>query len=59
GSTVTAEFATGGGFSLDGVHLSPRGYALMANAFIKTIEDTYGAQLPKIDPLEYKGLYIN
>ncbi|MGB6151629.1 MAG: G-D-S-L family lipolytic protein [Pricia sp.] len=59
GSTVTADFATGGGFSLDGVHLSPRGYALMANAFIKSIEDTYGAALPEIDPLEYKGLYIN
>lgn len=59
GSTVTAQFATGGGFSLDGVHLSPRGYALMANAFIKIIEGTYGAELPEIDPLEYKGLYIN
>lgn len=59
GSTVTAQFATGGGFSLDGVHLSPRGYAIIANAFIKTIEDTYGAKLPKIDPLQYKGLYIN
>ncbi len=59
GSTVTAQFATGGGFSLDGVHLSPRGYALIANAFIKTIETTYGANLPEVDPLEYKGLYIN
>lgn len=59
GSTVTAAFATGGGFSLDGVHLSPRGYALMANEFIKTIETTYGANLPEVDPLEYKGLYIN
>ena len=59
GSTVTATFATGGGFSLDGVHLSPRGYAIMANEFIKIIETTYGANLPEIDPLEYKGLYIN
>ena len=59
GSTVTADFATGGGFSLDGIHLSPRGYALIANAFIETIEDTYEADLPRIDPLEFKGLYIN
>ncbi|WP_373518835.1 G-D-S-L family lipolytic protein [Pricia sp.] len=58
-SVVTATFATGGGFSLDGVHLSPRGYALMANEFLKTIETTYGANLPEVDPLEYKGLYIN
>ncbi len=59
GSTVTATFATGGGFSLDGVHLSPRGYALVANEFIKAVETTYGANLPEVDPLEYKGLYIN
>lgn len=59
GSSVTAEFATGGGFSLDGVHLSPRGYAIMANEFIEAIEATYNADLPEIDPLEYKGLYVN
>lgn len=59
GSTVTAQFATGGGFSLDGVHLSPRGYALIANAFIKTIETTYEANLPELNPLDYTGLYIN
>lgn len=59
GSTITAEFATGGGFSLDGVHLSPRGYALIANAFIEAIETKYGAELPEVDPLEFTGLYID
>ena len=59
GSTVTAEYATGGGFSLDGVHPSPRGYALLANQFIAVIEAKYGAELPEIDPLAYTGLYIN
>lgn len=58
GSTITTEFATGGGFSLDGVHLSPRGYALIANAFLEAIEEKYGAELPEVDPLEYTGLYI-
>ena len=59
GSVVTAEYATGGAFSLDGVHPSPRGYALVANEFIKAIEAKYGAVLPKVDPLAYTGLYIN
>lgn len=59
GSTVTATYGTGGGFSLDGVHPSPRGYALLANEFLKVIEAKYGANLPPIDPLEYTGLYID
>ena len=59
GSTATANFGTGGGFSLDGVHPSPRGYALLANLFLEAIEAKYGATLPAVDPLAYKGLYIN
>jgi hypothetical protein len=35
--TVTSNFVTGGGFSLDGVHPSPRGYALIANKFLKLL----------------------
>ena len=59
GSVVTATYATGGGFSLDGIHPSPRGSALIANEFIKAIEAKYGATLPKVDPLAYTGVYIN
>ncbi|MGB5369791.1 MAG: G-D-S-L family lipolytic protein [Flavobacteriaceae bacterium] len=59
GSTLTGTYGTGGGFSLDGVHPSPRGSALLANQFIKVIESKYGAALPEVDPLEYTGLYIN
>lgn len=59
GSVVTAKYATGGGFSLDGVHPSPRGYALIANLFIGAIESKFGAVLPKANPLAYTGLYIN
>ena len=59
GSVVTDTYATGGGFSLDGVHPSPRGYSLVANEFIKAIEEKFGAVLPKSDPLEFTGLYIN
>ncbi len=59
GSVVTGTYATGGGFSLDGIHPTPRGSALIANEFIKAIESRYGAVLPKADPLAFKGLYIN
>lgn len=58
GSVVTATYGTGGGFSLDGVHPSPRGYALLANQFIAAIEAKYGATLPKVNPLDYTGLYL-
>lgn len=59
GSTVTAAYATGGAFSLDGIHPSPRGYALVANQFIEAINEKYGSNLPAVDPLEFTGLYIN
>lgn len=59
GSIVDATFATGGGFSLDGVHPSPRGYAILANAFIEAINEKYGSNLPGVNPLDYTGLYIN
>ncbi|WP_291868635.1 SGNH/GDSL hydrolase family protein [Maribacter sp.] len=59
GSTVTATYGTGGGFSLDGVHPSPRGYALLSLLFIDAINTKYGSDLPGVNPLEYKGLYIN
>ncbi|MEM8927070.1 MAG: G-D-S-L family lipolytic protein [Bacteroidota bacterium] len=59
GSTVTSDFGTGGGFSLDGVHPSPRGYAIIANLFAEAINDKYGATLPGVNPLDFTGLYIN
>lgn len=59
GSTVTSTFATGGGFSLDGVHPAPRGYAILANAFIDAINTKYGSNLPGVNPLDFTGLYID
>ena len=58
GSTITADYATGGGFSLDGIHPSPRGYALVANQFVAAINAGYGSNLPGVDPLDFTGLYI-
>ncbi len=59
GSLLTDDFATGGGFSLDGVHPSPRGYALLANLFVEAINERYGSNLPGVEPLDYTGLYID
>jgi hypothetical protein len=58
GSVVTDAYATGGGFSLDGVHPAPRGSALLANLIIQTINAKYGSNLPGVDPLDYTGLYL-
>ncbi len=59
GSTVRSTYGTGGGFSLDGVHPSPRGYALIANLFINTINAKFGSNLPGLEPLDFTGLYVN
>jgi lysophospholipase L1-like esterase len=34
GYTVTSTYVTGGMFSLDGIHPSPRGYAVIANLLV-------------------------
>ncbi|MBS9462362.1 SGNH/GDSL hydrolase family protein [Flagellimonas sp. 389] len=59
GSVVTSTFGTGGGFSLDGVHPSPRGYAIIANAFVAAINEKFGSNLPGVNPLDFTGLYID
>ena len=49
GGVVTDAFVTGGAFSLDGVHPSPRGYAYTANLIIDAINRKYEATIPKVD----------
>ncbi|PKA98004.1 hypothetical protein B0O79_1684 [Flavobacteriaceae bacterium MAR_2009_75] len=39
--TLTSNLVMGGAFSLDGVHPTARGYALLANEFMKAIDATY------------------
>jgi lysophospholipase L1-like esterase len=40
---VTTDLVTGSVVSLDGIHLTARGYALMANKFLEAIDATYGS----------------
>lgn len=56
GVDFTTTFVTGGAFSLDGVHLTPRGYALAANEIIRNINMHYGTRIPTADANRYDGI---
>lgn len=56
GAAVSAGFITGNLFSLDGVHLTPMGYAITANAFIKAINAKYSSTIPTVDVTQYRGV---
>ncbi len=54
---MTATFATGGAFSLDGIHPSARGYALIANKFAEAINATYGSNFKGVNLGNYQIQY--
>lgn len=56
GVRYTASFIRGGTFSLDGVHLTGRGYALIANEFIKAINAKYSSTLPLVNVNSHSGI---
>ncbi|HEY9196130.1 MAG TPA: SGNH/GDSL hydrolase family protein, partial [Mucilaginibacter sp.] len=56
GVSVNSSYISGGLFSLDGVHLTPRGYAIVANEFIKAINSQYGSSIPLADVSQYGGV---
>ncbi len=58
GVKYTAKFVSGGAFSLDGVHLTGRGYGVIANEFISAINATYGSSLPLVNPNKYSGVTL-
>ena len=51
--TLTANLVTGSSFGLDGFHPTSRGYALLANEFMKAIDATYGSNF------EASGNFVN
>ncbi len=59
GGIVTSQFVTGGGFSLDGIHLTPRGYAAVANLVIDAINSTYKSTVPKVNIGAYGTITLN
>lgn len=52
----SAAFVSGNLFGLDGVHPTPRGYALVANEFIRNINAYYGSSIPPVNPNDYRGV---
>ena len=63
-SIYTANYFSGSGtegqvlFSLDGVHPNARGYAVIANELIKTINAKYKSNLPLHNPTYFPGISI-
>ncbi len=54
GNQYNARFVSGGFYSLDGIHPTQRGAAIIANEFIKAINSQYGANVPQVDINQYQ-----
>jgi hypothetical protein len=54
GTKYTTAFVSGNVFSLDGIHATARGSAIIANGFIKAINVKYGADVPFVNVNDYQ-----
>ena len=52
----TANYLSGNLFSLDGVHPTPRGYAIIANEIVRAINLKYGSTLTGVNANNYRGV---
>lgn len=55
--TLTTNLVTGGAIGLDGIHLTARGYAVMANEFLKAIDSAFGSNFEASGNLVDAGDY--
>ncbi len=55
--SMTGAFVQGGAFSLDGIHLTARANAYIANEFMKAINSTYGSTLRMYKPGDFSITY--
>lgn len=58
GNNYNTTYVSGGAFSLDAVHLTAKGYAVVANYFIDAINQKYGSTLRTVNPNNYPGILI-
>jgi len=58
GVSYNLSYIQGGVISLDGIHLTPAGNALMANEIINAINTTYGASLAKLNTSRYRRVLL-
>jgi lysophospholipase L1-like esterase len=56
GIDMNISYIQGGTFSLDGIHPNPRGYAVVANEFIRVINAAYDSNIPKVSIGNYRGV---
>ena len=54
---VSSTFAQGGFFSLDGIHPTARGNAVLANEIFKVINEGFNAHIPPVDPSDYTTVF--
>ena len=52
----TAGYLSGNLFGLDGVHPTPRGYAVVADEMLKVINAKYGSTFKGVNPNNYRGV---
>ncbi|TPG64423.1 hypothetical protein EAH73_14690 [Hymenobacter nivis] len=52
----SASYVSGNLFGLDGVHPTPRGYALIANEILRSINATYGSSFNGVNANDYRGV---
>lgn len=58
GVRINSTFITGNAFSLDGIHLTPMGNAVVANLFIDAVNEEYNTTIPKVDITSYRGVIM-
>lgn len=58
GIRINSAFITGNAFSLDGIHLTPMGSAVVANLFIDAINEKYNTRVPRVDITKYRGVIM-
>ena len=58
GNTYTTTYVSGGTFSLDGIHLTGTGYAIIANMYVDAINKKFNSNLRKVFPGSYPGIKI-
>ena len=56
GVNVTMEYLNGGIFSIDGLSLTPRGNAVIANASIESINSFFGSSIPTLNITDFEGV---
>ncbi len=54
---LTANLVTGGAISLDGIHMTARGYAALANCYLRAADATYGSNFETSGNLVDIGTY--